>query len=130
VENLRVGIVRALVCGFSSVLAMFREPGERSRPGRVRVNNLEAGGVPVPAAAEPVRDIALAAATCLGGDLLGGDLVRRTASGRFSRSTPPPGSTASHGSPTWTACYRLAAEAVLSRLRGPRAIGAAVIPRE
>jgi hypothetical protein len=36
VENLRVGIVRALVCGFSSVLAMFREPGERSRPGRVR----------------------------------------------------------------------------------------------
>jgi glutathione synthase/RimK-type ligase-like ATP-grasp enzyme len=111
--------VRALVCGFSAVLAMVREPGEQSRPGRVRVNNLEAGGVPAPAPAEPVRDIALAAANCLGGDLLGVDLVRWNGEWAVLEVNASPGLDGI-ALVADVDCYRLAAEAVLSRLRGSR----------
>ncbi|WP_305783964.1 ATP-grasp domain-containing protein [Symbioplanes lichenis] len=67
--------VRALVCGRDQVLAAYRVP-QLTRPDGLPVNNLEAGGTPLAAAAEPVRDLALAAARHLGGVLLGVDLVR------------------------------------------------------
>jgi glutathione synthase/RimK-type ligase-like ATP-grasp enzyme len=120
--------VRALVCGFSSVLAMFRVPSTLSRPGGVRVNNLEAGGVPMLARAEPVRDIARAAASCLGGDLLGVDLVQWNGAWAVLEVNASPGLDGI-AQVADVDCYRLAAEAVLSRLRGPHpAAGPAVIP--
>lgn len=48
-------------------------------------------GVPVSAPAEPVRDIALAAAECLDGDLLGVDLVRRGVGGSGGERIPGAG---------------------------------------
>jgi glutathione synthase/RimK-type ligase-like ATP-grasp enzyme len=115
--------VRALVCGFSSVLAMFREPGEHSGRGGVRVNNLAVGGVPRPAPAEPVRDIALAVADCLAGDLLGVDLARWGGEWAVLEVNSSPGldgiARVADADP-----YGIAADAVIDRLR--RAPGAAV----
>ena len=96
---------------------MFREPSEQSQPGPVRVNNLEAGGVPLPADAERIRDIALAAATCLGGDLLGVDLVRWNGEWAVLEVNASPGLDGM-AQVADVDCYRMAAEAVLNRLRG------------
>lgn len=118
--------IRALVCGFSSVLAMFRQPAEQSRPGGVPVNNLEAGGLPVPTDAEPVRDIALAAARCLGGDLLGVDLIRYNGEWSVLEVNASPGLDGIARVADVDG-YRIAAEAVVSRLRGPRPANASII---
>jgi glutathione synthase/RimK-type ligase-like ATP-grasp enzyme len=111
--------VRALVCGLSSVLAMVREPGERSAPGLALVNNLEAGGVPAPTGAVPVRDIALAAATCLGGDLLGVDLVRWNGEFAVLEVNASPGLDGI-AQVAGVDCYLVAAESVLDGLREQR----------
>jgi ribosomal protein S6--L-glutamate ligase len=119
--------VRALVCGPGSVLAMIRRPAGPDQPGLMRVNNIEAGAVPAPTGDESVRDIALAAANCLGGDLLGVDLVRRDGKWEVLEVNASPGL---DGVAQVAAvdCYRLAAEAVLSRLRQRRAADAEVSP--
>jgi ribosomal protein S6--L-glutamate ligase len=110
---------RALVCGFSSVLAMSREPGRRSKQGAVPVNNLAAGGIAARMAADPIRDIALAAAECLDGDLLGVDLVRRNGEWAILEVNASPGLDGI-ARVADEDCYRIAAEAILSRLKGRR----------
>jgi glutathione synthase/RimK-type ligase-like ATP-grasp enzyme len=114
--------VRALVCRPSSVLAMIRLPGEASPPDLPQVNNLEAGGVPAPTGAAPIRDIAVAAATCLGGDLLGVDLVWWQGGFAVLEVNASPG-LEGIAQVSDEDCYRLAAESVLYGLREQRAAG-------
>lgn len=67
--------VRVIVCGAEPVAAMHRRPNSRTSANGIAINNIEAGGSPAPAALAPVRDLAAAAARCLGGAILAVDLV-------------------------------------------------------
>lgn len=112
--------IRALVAGCSSVHAMVRVPPGPGGKGVMRVNNIEAGGVPEPADAEPVRDIALATARCLGGDVLGVDLVKWKGDWAVLEVNSSPGLDGI-ARVTDADCYGIVAKAVLSRLRAVRA---------
>lgn len=107
--------IRALVCGFTEVAAMYRLPTNPSGHGRLQVNNLESGGTPMAASAAPVRDIAMAAARCLGGDVLGVDLIRYEGEWVVLEVNGSPGLDGI-ASVTDVNIHRLAAEAILRRL--------------
>ncbi len=107
--------IRATVCGFTEVAAMYRLPVEPSKPGRLQVNNLESGGAPMAASVAPVRDIAMATARCLGGDVLGVDLIKHQGEWAVLEVNGSPGLNGI-ASVADTDIYLLAGQAILRRL--------------
>jgi glutathione synthase/RimK-type ligase-like ATP-grasp enzyme len=67
--------IRVIVCGSEPVASIHRIPGPNHRGTEVEVNNVAAGGTPVPAPMEPVRELAVQVARCVDGDVIGIDFV-------------------------------------------------------
>lgn len=108
--------IRALVCGGDTVYVMRRRPRADHTGRDLVVNNIQAGGTPLPARAEPVRDLAVAVAGRVGGDLVGIDLVRWNGTWSVLEVNSSPGLTGI-AEVNDDDCYLVAAEAVLAGLR-------------
>jgi glutathione synthase/RimK-type ligase-like ATP-grasp enzyme len=67
--------IRVVVCGLQPVASIHRIPAAKHIGNEIDINNVAAGGTPVPAPMEPVQELAVQVARCLGGDILGIDLV-------------------------------------------------------
>jgi glutathione synthase/RimK-type ligase-like ATP-grasp enzyme len=112
--------VRVIVCGFEPAAAMHRLPSEQNLTDEVQINNLATGGFPIWTALEPVRDIAASVARCLGGEILGVDLVPWDGEFAVLEVNSSPG-LSGIASVADVDCYRLAAEGTLARFRNQRA---------
>lgn len=108
--------VRTMVCGLKDVFAMIREPGQRTRGESLKVNNLEAGGRPVPADPGPVREISLITASCLGGEVLGVDLVKWNGDWAVLEVNSSPG-IGGVDQVSDEDCYLAAAQSIMNRMR-------------
>jgi glutathione synthase/RimK-type ligase-like ATP-grasp enzyme len=67
--------IRVIVCGQQPVASIHRIPGPEHAGNEIEINNIAAGGAPVPAPMELVHDLATQVARCIDGDIIGIDLV-------------------------------------------------------
>ena len=107
--------VRVIVCGDQPVASIHRIPGGGHELSEVEINNVEAGGTPVPAPMEPVRELAVQVARCVGGDVIGIDLVPWNGSFAVLEVNSSPGFNGIADA-TGIDCFQLAAEQVFKRI--------------
>jgi glutathione synthase/RimK-type ligase-like ATP-grasp enzyme len=109
--------VRVIVCGSEPVVSIHRIPGEGRAGTELEINNVAAGGQPVPAPMEPVGEIATQVAKCVGGDVIGVDFVPWNGGYAVLEVNSSPGFNGIIDA-TGVDCFRFAAEQVVRRLRG------------
>jgi glutathione synthase/RimK-type ligase-like ATP-grasp enzyme len=106
--------IRVIACGYQPAASIHRIPGAEHAGSEVEINNIEVGGTPVSAKMEPVRELATQVARCVGGDVIGIDLVPWNGSFAVLEVNSSPGFNGIAAA-TGVDCFQLAAEQVLKR---------------
>ncbi|MFI6495686.1 RimK family alpha-L-glutamate ligase [Streptomyces sp. NPDC050564] len=109
--------IRVIVCGFEPIVSIHRIPGANQKSIGVEINNVAAGGRPVPAPMEPVHDLAAQVARCVGGDVIGVDFVPWNGGYAVLEVNSSPGFNGIDEA-TGVDCFQAAAEQVVRRLSG------------
>lgn len=109
--------IRAIVCGLEPVVAIHRIPRPDQTGIGLEINNVAAGGVPVVAPLDPVRDFAVRTAECVGGDIIGVDFVPWNDGFAVLEVNSSPGFNGILEA-TGVDCFQFSAEQVLRRIRG------------
>lgn len=108
--------IRVIVCGSRPIVSIHRIPGPEHKGNEVEVNNIAAGGTPVPARIEPVHELAVQVSRCLGGDIIGIDFVPWNGGFAVLEVNSSPGFNGIADA-VGVDCFHFAAEQVLMRLR-------------
>ncbi len=108
--------IRVIVCGSEPVASIHRIPGEERLGNEIEINNVAAGGTPIPAPMEPVHRIAVKVARCLGADIIGIDLVPWSGGFAVLEVNSSPGFNGIIDA-LGVDCFQFAAEQVLTRVR-------------
>lgn len=108
--------IRVIVCGSEPVASIHRIPGEGHLGNEIEVNNVAAGGTPIRAPMEPVHEIAVEVARCLGGDIIGIDLVPWNGGFAVLEVNSSPGFNGIADA-LGVDCFQSAARQVLTRIR-------------
>jgi glutathione synthase/RimK-type ligase-like ATP-grasp enzyme len=108
--------IRVIVCGSQPVVSIHRIPGADQAGTELEINNIAAGGRPVPAPMEPVRDLAIKTAQCVGGDVVGIDFVPWKGGFAVLEVNSSPGFNGILEA-TGIDCFHFAAEQALKRFR-------------